>query len=308
MVDISFQYFELLKREVVKSFRKSYPGASVRIEDWKGQTIVLFQEHLLETVNEHISEKWFYNHMKSKSKVLPRIDMLNLLSRYCGYADWQDFEFKNKKNIILVAHENKSNRIFLVVPLVVILVLFATYLLFKILNTKEYRFCFVSADTKQPIKHERVELEMLSDKDESSRLFLSDSTGCIVLKTDNPKIEFIVSSPYYHTDTVKRTLKKFDRDEVIQMHTNDYALMLHYFSNSDIEAWNRRRNQLDSIFADGAIIYEVYEGSLIGMEMYTKWEFINRLTLPSKSLTQIDVLNMEYKNDKIIKLRISPRN
>jgi len=84
-------YFELLKQKIVATMQQSYPGINPSISDWKGQEITDFQEELLIKVNAHISEKWFYNHIKSENRSLPRIDVLNLLSKYAGYANWNDF-------------------------------------------------------------------------------------------------------------------------------------------------------------------------------------------------------------------------
>ncbi len=74
--------------------QQSYPGINPVISEWKGQEIVDFQEELLQKVNARISEKWFYSHMKSEKSILPRIDILNLLSSYVGYANWNEFRFK----------------------------------------------------------------------------------------------------------------------------------------------------------------------------------------------------------------------
>ena len=100
------QYFGLLKQRIVETMQRSYPGISDNIGDWKGQEIIDFQEELRRRVNEHLSEKWFYLHMKSGRDKLPRIDTLNLLSRFAGYADWNDFVYKNIYGVqrIITAH------------------------------------------------------------------------------------------------------------------------------------------------------------------------------------------------------------
>jgi hypothetical protein len=165
----------------------------------------------------------------------------------------------------------------------------------------------VRADDFSDITEQPVQLEILNSG-ESSRTYNSDSSGCLSLITSITKIRFVVSSRYYKTDTIVRVLNKYDRTELVKLRTDDYALMLHYFSCSNVEAWHKRREQLDEMFADDAIIYEVFKHSKIGMEMYEKWEFIDKLTLPSKTLKQIEVLNMEYTDGKIIKLRFSHQN
>lgn len=242
--------------------------------------------------------------MKSHAKNLPRIDMLNLLCKYCKYADWQDFTFKNKKLIKNNTPIDKSNRVFIIVPLLVLLFISGSYLLYKQLSYKEYTFCFVSNDDLAAIITQPVQLEIINS-DESSRTYVCDSTGCLRLTTDKLKIRFVVTSPYYKTDTIIRILKKFDRKEIVKLRTDDYALMLHYYSYSDVDGWKKRRMQLDEMFAENAIIYEVFKKSTIGMEIYNKWEFINKLTTPSRTLNRIEILNMEYAEDRIVKLRFS---
>jgi len=74
------QNFRLLKGKIAETMKKAYPGIPDRIEDWKGQEIIDFQEELRNHVKEHISEKWFYMHMKSDTGKLPRIDILNFLT------------------------------------------------------------------------------------------------------------------------------------------------------------------------------------------------------------------------------------
>ena len=73
---------------------QSYPGIDPEISNWKGQEITDFQEELIKRVNGQLSEKWFYTHMKGESESLPRIDVLNMLSQYAGYNNWQDFRYK----------------------------------------------------------------------------------------------------------------------------------------------------------------------------------------------------------------------
>ena len=294
----------MLKQEVVRTFRKNYPGASHRIEDWKGKTIAVFQDDLFEKVHENISEKWFYIHMKSQSEKLPRIDMLNILSSYCGYTDWQDFTYKNKINEQASHRKVTSNKVFLYVALLTLSISGLFYLVYQLTSTREYRFCFINADDLSPVSDRKVQLEIIN-KGESSKTYVCDSTGCVIFKTDQIYLSFVVSAPYYRQDTIERTLKKYDRQEEIKLYTDDYALMLNYFSNSSVEAWNQRRKHLDRIFAEDAVIYEVFQKGTTGIEMYDKPEFINKLSMPVKSIRNIEVLNIEYENGKIKSLRFS---
>ena len=307
MSDKDLQFFELLKKDIVKTLQQSLPGISDKIEDWKGQTIVFLQEDLLDKVKEHISEKWFYNHMKSKTNKLPRLDMLNLLCRYSDYADWQDFTYKNQAKIQSFEIKDTSNRVFIVVPFIVITSLIIIYLLFKSFSTKEYQFCFVSSDDFSAINSENTQIEILNDG-ESARNYKCDSSGCLKIKTDKARIKFVVRSPYYVTDTISRELRKFNRSENFTLKTDDYALMIHYYSTANIGDWQKRRNQLNKMFADSAIIFEVFNKGDIGMEVYDKFEFINKMSVPSKSLKQIEILDKKYVEDQIVILRFTQKN
>ena len=296
------ELFKELKNQIVSTIQRSCPTLSSDISEWKGQEITDFQEELASKVNGHISEKWFYTHMKSDGDSLPRIDVLNLLSNYAGYAGWDDFKYKNGALTSSVSSLSKTNRVFIVVPLLVITVLAILYFVFKIYNTQEYHFCFYDADTREPISNNIIEVSMLLP-DESPVNFLCGPDGCLALKTDQVTVTLVVKTPYYQTDTVIRQLDKFNSEEMVRLRPNNYALMIHFFSRMNVKDWQKRRNQLDRMISDSALIFQVYNTESIGMELYTKWEFINKLTMPASSLKHIEILDTKYRDDQIILLR-----
>lgn len=280
----------------------SFPGVSSSVSDWKGQDIVNFQEELLMKVNAHISEKWFYTHMKSTHNKLPRIDTLNLLSKYVGYADWNDFVFKNTAEE-KAPRITSGNRYFIVVPLIVIGIMAIFFFLFKLMNTREYQFCFYDADTKEPITNGIIEVSLLGEG-ESPKKYLCQENGCFTLKTDRVYVKMVVNAAYYRQDTIKRTLQKFNREERVGLRANEYAMMLRFFSEKKIMDWQKRRARLDEMFDDGAMIYQVHnDQDATGMELYTKWEFIDKMTMPSRSLQHIEILDTKYLNEKLMTLR-----
>jgi len=283
--------------------QRSYPGISRSISGWKGQDITDFQEELLKTVNAHLSEKWFYTHMKSDNPSLPRIDVLNLLCRYAGYMNWDDFIFKNSDPVSLSLPPGKANRYFIIIPLAVLVILVMFYGIFKLFNTREYRFSFYDADTKDPITNSRIEVTLLLEG-ESPVNYLCNPQGCFMMKTDKSRVRFVAGNPYYKTDTVVRVLRKFNREEMVFLHANEYALMIHYFSQMNVRDWEKRRLQMDKMIDDSALIYQVYGTPRApGMELYNKQEFINKMTLPSGSLKGIEILDTKYSGDKIMILR-----
>lgn len=119
----------------------------------------------------------------------------------------------------------------------------------------------------------------------------------------------VVTSPYYRDDTITRILKKFNQHEMIGLQANDYALMLKYFSEMNVADWQKRRQKLDEMFTDDAMICQVMDDKRgTGMELYSKWEFIDKMTMPSNSLKNIEILNTKYTGEKIAVLRFRTTN
>lgn len=296
-------YFEILKKEVVKTLQNSH-SVSSDIENWKGQEIIYLQDDLSDKVNGRISEKWFYTHIKSNSGKLPRIDMLNILSEYAGYQNWNDLKNKfpeanNKKS----SRNNKKRFILILLVLGLFSGLYISYQLYQRSNV--YKFCFVDSDLKTPINNSPIWIIWMIDS-ESPMVSKCDSSGCFQFVTQKEKIRFIVRSPYYKPDTITRIVyNKEIKEEQIQLKTNDYALMIHMFSKSKVKNWRKRRSQLNQMLADNAKIYQVSEDGKTGMELYNKKDFINKLTTPLKSLKNIEIIETIYSGDKISILRFT---
>jgi hypothetical protein len=124
------------------------------------------------------------------------------------------------------------------------------------------------------------------------------------MKTDQSLIKMVVNTPYYRNDTIKRTLKKFNQHETIGLQANEYALILRYFSEMNVQDWQKRRQKLDEMFEEDAMIYQVMNDKRgTGMELYSKCEFIDKMTMPSQSLKNIEILDTKYIGDRIAVLR-----
>jgi len=121
-------------------------------------------------------------------------------------------------------------------------------------------------------------------------------------------LRFVAHAPYYKSDTFERILNKKIYTETIALHKDDYALMLHYFSTQKVKDWERRRKQLAKLFHEDAQIVQVMGAERQGVEMYTKEEFINKMTLPIKTLRNIKILATEYRAGQIIHVRFLVNN
>ena len=291
-------YFSRLKKEIGSALFAKNKVSSSDVSQWKGNDITSFQDDLMQKVNGRISEKWFYTHIKSTSEKLPRIDMLNLLSEYVGYKDWNDYKANNTVEVVKEKHNSKKTM--LIVALAVLVIIAMTYIFSMLNQNVKYRFCFIDKDRMVSIE-EPIEIEVLRENESS--LFLNcDETGCIELESNEDYIKFVVRSAYYKTDTIVRRGKS-NSAESVKLLTNDYALMIHIFSKSEVKSWKERRKQLKEMLHDDAQIFQINENSEIAMEFYNKSEFIDKLTMPTSSLKNIKVIDTKLQGGKIIQMR-----
>lgn len=298
------KYFEILKKEVAKTLQQNY-SVVIDIDKWKRQEILYLQDDLLEKVNGRISEKWFYTHIKGDTKKLPRIDMLNILCEYAGYQNWNDLKNQFKIEEEEIHQPRKKKPLIVIIILLLLTLVFTGYQFFP--KERTYKFCFVDANLKAPIKNSPIWVVVLK-QDESPIVTKCDSNGCFSLITKEDQIQFVVRSPYYKTDTITRIVhNKEIKEEQIQLRTNDYALMIHLYSKSKVTNWRKRRKQLGLMLTNDARIYQVYDDGKTGMELYNKTDFINKLTTPTKSLKNIEIIETIYTGDQISILRFKQK-
>lgn len=307
MQETDLKYFMALRQKVAETLGQRRAISSVLTEEWKGQDILNFQEDLEEQLQQRVSEKWCYTHLKANQKKVPRIDMLNILSRYAGYRDWHDFrEAQGHRHNTERPSDSKMTRIRWVIFIIALLLVVSTLIFALMTPRSTYRFCFIDADRRVPITSARIDIILLYPG-ESPVHMNADSNACFELETDRATIQFVVKTPYYKSDTITRIMHKAEQHENVELRPNDYALMIHLFSTSKIEDWKKRRTQLDRMLADNIQVYQIYEDEQLGMELYNKWEFINKLTMPLKSLENIEVIETLYVGEQISTLRFRQR-
>jgi hypothetical protein len=327
--------FLQLRHQLAETFLKENVASSNDITKWKGRDITNFQESLLNKVKAQVSEKWFYTYCKNENpEKIPRIDILNILSEYVGRKDWASFvdEINRKENNDVSLIENKKeerqteqmvelpnassgeikpkNKSFFRRKIFVIglitslsLSLFVGILfLLEILPLKyHYEFCFIDSDRNKQI-NSALEITLLQEG-ESPIHYKSNEIGCFSVQLKENKIKLVVKSPYYKQDTLYRVIKSKYHNERVELKTDDYALMLYYFSHSKEEDWKRRRKELNKMIANNAIIYQVYGNESYGVDILSKEDFIDKLTLPTSSLKNLNIIETEKKKNKIVKLK-----
>ncbi|MFD0862745.1 hypothetical protein ACFQ1M_11065 [Sungkyunkwania multivorans] len=287
--------FQLLLQEVAAVFLKNNSASAANMTDWKGQDIVQFQEDLRAKVQGSISEKWFYSYVKNTPEKLPRIDILNLLSTYADYQSWNHFKEQHRQ---VDSSEKKVNKKILI-PIVLASLIIVAIAYSMIPTTHHFHFCFVDADKKEAIRDITIDIIILNEG-ESPTHAKTDSLGCFDWATKKDHIRLVAQSPYHKNDTIYRTLASGKNQ--VYLKTDDYALMLHYYTNGKVKDWQKRREVLDKLIADDALIFELLPQQL-GVTIYEKQEFIDKLTTPTQSLQKLQIVETRYSDGKIAKLK-----
>ncbi len=325
-------FFKELKQAVQKTFQKRFPEYSDSIVNWKRAEIEHFQKDLNDTVQGQVSERWFYDHMKSENQKLPRIDILDLLCKYAGFENWAQFKKEHEKIVLNQEDKRGSGNKHIIkiviyglmgVGLIMILSLFVISWFFveepaplqSNMNEQiDYRFCIVDAISMEKISGSKV-VVLYEDQKESPKILQrkEDENGCFVTKgTQGGQVQIAISAPYYISDTIFRTISLSETGnseaDLLSLKSDDYALMLHYFSKEKVKDWKKRKAQLDQILSDEVMVYQVHGDEKFGMDMMNKTEFINKLTMPVPSLNAIRILETQYENGKIRFIRFTQKD
>lgn len=306
-------YFEELKRQIVVRFRERQLDCPDDLSEWKGKIIESFQDDLQEKVKGRISTRWFYDHLKSdREDKIPRIDILNLLSEYCGCESWESFK-EQKKNEGIKEDQPAQSKIGLegmlrlskrpVIAIIILTVIVCTaFFAFRPTNVDEFKISFVDSDFGMPIGDKNLEVTLLNTENEGM-IFKADSTGSVSVPWVADIFEIAVKADYYEADTFEIVTGNKNGED-LSLKVDDYSMLIHQMSVSSDEDWERRRAQLDEIISDDAVIILVTQDNQ-GIEMYNKEEFIDMMTMPINALDNIRILQTEYYYEKISRMRIT---
>lgn len=296
MIEVDRQYFEKLKSELSNQLRSSHPTIPTDISQWKSKEIAVFQEDLLTRVNGRISEKWFYTHIKSDHKTLPRIDILDLLSQYVGAENWVSFQASRGDEV-----DDEGYQLYIGQGSAVMLVLLL-FFFYQDVPRYGFEFCFIDTYSKLAVTDQSMDIILL-DNEQSPRVLKANEAGCLSLQSAAPEIKFIIRSPYYARDTVFRRYNARYAHESIELQPNDYARIIHLFSNGNVAEWRDRKRDLETMFHDNAKIYQVFGHSNRALAIFNKDEFIRKLILPTGTLRNLEILETVYEGDQISLLR-----
>jgi len=233
-----------------------------------------------------VSEKWVYTHFKRDSAKLPRVDVLNLLSAWIGYKNWDDFLRKHSGPPSGKKANPKRSR-WLVLPSILLFVVLAWFFFPK---GTDVVLVFKDAYTQTSIPMQELNLK-INDQSMTNGRVSANLLGDTLT----------ADGPYYKRKQVWLPTNPGDT-LFVEMLPDDYALMLNFFSRSTAADLDKRRLQLTEAIHAEARIYQSHP-QYDGIELLNREEFIDRLILPINSLQNLEIQHIIYKDDKIYRLQ-----
>uniref|UniRef100_A0AAU6WS79 Uncharacterized protein n=2 Tax=Chryseobacterium TaxID=59732 RepID=A0AAU6WS79_9FLAO len=212
---------------------------------------------------------------------------------------------KEKISQTAISEPEKPKKNFLrknVWVLVTAFLIIATGLLgFKdVIFQKTYVYCFTDADRNMSIQRE-IEIKVIKDN-ESPILYRIKPGECFRYATKDKILKMQISSPFYEYQEVSRNLENAPEEEIIELKPDDYKMALYYFSTKDINGGNpeeqlklirQKRKQLEDRISNNAVITQVYDNDIYGLETLDKEDYITLVTTPTTSLKNLNVIEMK---------------
>ncbi|WP_407403433.1 hypothetical protein [Chryseobacterium sp.] len=195
---------------------------------------------------------------------------------------------------------------------VIIAILVGLFIFKDELFQKTYTYCFTDADRNQNVKSV-IEIKVI--KQNESPLFYRIKPGeCFHYQTKDKNLKMQISSTVYQNLEVNRNLENAPEEETIEMKPDDYKMAVAYFSTKDVsggssdqinlEQLNIKRKQLEDRISNNAVIYQVYDNEIYGIETLDKQKYITLVTTPTTSLKNLSVIEMKTdQKGKIVSIK-----
>lgn len=279
-------------------FKKNHLFANEFIsENEKPSEIIIADEEKLEISTEKPTEITF----STPEKAIPTIEKTTT-------AEIQPVLEETKTS---VATSSSSQRIFKnplislikqyfwLISSVVLMTMVLILVFWQRIFATDYKFTFIDADRNTKIK-DIIEIRVLKENETPIRYIINsgkdiddDDVGVFRFPTQSKTLVMEVNSPFYRKDTIYRNLDPARTNETIELEPDVYAQALYYYSTNDI---SKKREELDKIISNNALIYQVFDNETYGVETLDKQKYIGLVTTPTTSL----------KNFKMIETKVSP--
>ncbi|CAA7194309.1 hypothetical protein [Chryseobacterium potabilaquae] len=226
-------------------------------------------------------------------------------------TDNQQIELKPELNKITKTHDIKSKKNFFKknawAIVTSILIMITGILGFKDeIFSKTHKYCFTDADRGVSVIN-TLEIKIIKEN-ESPILYKIKPGECFYYSTKDKNLKMQISAPFYEYLEVNRNLENAPEEEMIELKPDDYKMAVNYFSvkdaNGNPEQLRQKRNQLENLISNSAIIYQVYDNNTYGIERLDKQKYITLVTTPTTSLKNLNVIEMKKDNKgKIISIK-----
>ncbi|PWN68268.1 hypothetical protein C1631_016310 [Chryseobacterium phosphatilyticum] len=179
------------------------------------------------------------------------------------------------------------------------------------LFSKTYKYCFIDKDRGVNVINT---LDIMVMKENESPIMYKIKPGeCFFYSTKDKNLKMRISAPFYETLDVNRNLENAPEEEKIELKPDDYKMAAYYFSIKDVKGGNpeeqvalikQKRNQLENLISNSAVIYQVYDNDTYGIERLDKQKYITLVTTPTTSLKNLNVIEMKKDtNGKIVSIK-----
>ncbi|KMQ68179.1 hypothetical protein ACM39_10030 [Chryseobacterium sp. FH2] len=166
--------------------------------------------------------------------------------------------------------------------------------------SKKYKYCFTDADRGVSVIN-TLEIKVIKEN-ESPILYKIKPGECFYYSTKDKNLKMQISAPFYEYLEVNRSLENAPEEEMIELKPDDYKMAAYYFSIKDVTGApkeeqlaliKQKRNQLENLISNNAVIYQVYDNKTYGIERLDKQKYITLVTTPTTSLKNLSVIEMK---------------
>lgn len=178
---------------------------------------------------------------------------------------------------------------------------------------KTYTYRFTDADRNQGVQSD-IEIKVIKEN-ESPILYRIKPGEKFVYDSQDKALKMQISSAVYENLEVNRNLENAPKEETIELKPDDYKMALYYFSIKDIKGDNseqliqQKRKQLENLISNAAVITQVYDSDIYGLEALDKEDYITLVTTPTTSLKNLNVIEMKKDNKgKIVSIKFKISN
>lgn len=228
-----------------------------------------------------------------------------------------DFQTPDKKAILQKNNiENQSNnkktplKKFIIFLLVILLLIGLSIVVFwKNIFQPTYVYQFRDAD-RNGVVNVPINIKVL--KDNESPLYFQIQPGQdFVYATKDNHLEMEITSPLYENLHIIRNLHNTIHEEKILLKPDDYKSAVYYYSKKTIdknstealEQITLKRKELDFRISNQAVIYQVFDNDIYGIETLDKEKYITLVTTPTTSLKNLSFIDVKTENGKIVLIK-----